>query len=312
MANKGSILYDSYIELLAELSTLEKGELFETMLEYQRTGNVGELSANVKVIFPFIKRDIDLNKKKYEKVCEKRKENIKKRWDADTKNTNVENESEKNTNVKSDDTKNTNVYKCIFPPVMALQCKEKEKEKEKENTTTTQTCANEISKDAQETPNTLADCPCVNSTDLTAETAKDVPKPKFSREVIEKADYLMDLWNDFCITHPSMSKVVKMTNGRRKRIKTRLTSNSNFIDEIKTALSLVDGQPFALGDSKGGWSIDFDWLIEDDTNYVKLLEGKYKNKKPTINDKLAKSVMNKYQQWTAEQAGKLQNEVENE
>src|SRR5580704_12891005 len=33
--------------------------------------------------------------------------------------------------------------------------------------------------------------------------------------------------------------------------------------------------PFLCGEGPGGWCANFDWLIANDTNYLKILEGRY-------------------------------------
>ena len=43
-----------------------------------------------------------------------------------------------------------------------------------------------------------------------------------------------------------------------------------------TCMNIIAKTPFLKGVNKRGWKVDFDWLIANDTNYVKVLEGKYK------------------------------------
>ena len=40
----------------------------------------------------------------------------------------------------------------------------------------------------------------------------------------------------------------------------------------------VQASDFCKGENERGWQADFDWLIKNDNNMVKVLEGKYDNK----------------------------------
>ena len=51
-----------------------------------------------------------------------------------------------------------------------------------------------------------------------------------------------------------------------------------FTDNYEKILEIIKTTPFLQGSNDRGWTADFDWLIANDTNYLKVLEGKYKNK----------------------------------
>lgn len=75
---KSFILYTDYEEHLSLLSTQGKGELFEAIFYYIRTGNVPQLSAEVGIAFSFIRSQLDRDNEKYDKSIEQRKEAAKK------------------------------------------------------------------------------------------------------------------------------------------------------------------------------------------------------------------------------------------
>lgn len=75
------------------------------------------------------------------------------------------------------------------------------------------------------------------------------------------------MWNHFAEKHKK-PKISKITNGRKKKLNLRL-KNKDFI--ISKILSEVKNQKFAMD---GDW-FTFDWIIDNDENYVKVLEGKY-------------------------------------
>lgn len=124
MASKDSfILYQRYEAQLELLTMEQRGELFTAIFVYNGTGTVPEISdAAVKMALMFITEQIDHDKGRYAKKCEKNAANIAKRWgkaekgeetDENMPKTSVEmhkNDLKSDTNVFSED---TNVYERI-------------------------------------------------------------------------------------------------------------------------------------------------------------------------------------------------------
>ena len=81
-------------------------------------------------------------------------------------------------------------------------------------------------------------------------------------------DPYVELWNLFCDKYKT-AKVAMVSDGRKRKLLTRL-SNPSF--DFVGLLSAAKEQTFAL-ESK--W-FTFDFLIENDTNYIKVMERKYK------------------------------------
>lgn len=76
------------------------------------------------------------------------------------------------------------------------------------------------------------------------------------------------LWNLFADGR-RLPKVASLTDSRRKKIAVRL-KEKNF-DLIKILARAKIGKDFLL---TGSW-FSFDWIIENDSNYLKILEGNY-------------------------------------
>jgi len=78
-------------------------------------------------------------------------------------------------------------------------------------------------------------------------------------------------------------KVKKITGLRLVHLKTRLLEKE-FKDNFNTILTKILVSDFLMGKrtSKGhtNFKADFDWLIKNDTNYIKIIEGKYDNREP--------------------------------
>lgn len=88
MDKKSSFLiYLDYNEQFKLLSDEELGKLIRVIMQYEKTGEEPSLDGVLKMAFSFIKTQLDRDREKYEKKCEKNKENARKRWEE--KNTNA-------------------------------------------------------------------------------------------------------------------------------------------------------------------------------------------------------------------------------
>ena len=81
-------------------------------------------------------------------------------------------------------------------------------------------------------------------------------------------------WNSLCSQYPTLKAVRNISAERRGHLKKRF-ANKDFKDNWQVILDAIPKYSFLLGENDRKWSIDFDWLIKNDTNYVKVLEGKY-------------------------------------
>ena len=84
--------------------------------------------------------------------------------------------------------------------------------------------------------------------------------------------FLVNKWNE-----KLEPKIELLSKGRKEKLRVRLNERM-FIDSYEKILEIIKTTPFLQGDNDRGWTADFDWLITNDTNYLKVLEGKYKNK----------------------------------
>jgi len=77
---------------------------------------------------------------------------------------------------------------------------------------------------------------------------------------------VINLWNEI------MGKKVRVTDGRREKFNTRIKEWKD-LATIKKILDKIKASSFCMG--KTGWKADIDWLLDNDTNWVKVIEGKY-------------------------------------
>jgi len=117
--------------------------------------------------------------------------------------------------------------------------------------------------------------------DTIIDTNKDNLFTSFSNDVVMR-------WNSFCGEYPILSRVKELSPDRRKRLKQRYLRTS--FRDFKGILSAITQQEFLLGRSKSGWKVNFDWLIANDTNYVKVLEFKYKQGGDSVPAELRKYI----------------------
>lgn len=86
----------------------------------------------------------------------------------------------------------------------------------------------------------------------------------------------VDCWNVFVnsttIKTNHLSEVEALNDTRRKKIKTRASESA--FDFIKI-LEKIKKHSQWRGDNSSGWKVDFDWILENDSNYVKIIERNY-------------------------------------
>lgn len=99
-------------------------------------------------------------------------------------------------------------------------------------------------------------------------TAFESKKPK------SKIDYewYKDFWN---LQANTLTSVKRLSKERKTKLKTRIESNKDFKADFEKCILKIQETPFLLGDNDRKWRVDFDWIIDNDTHYLKILEGKY-------------------------------------
>ena len=83
-----------------------------------------------------------------------------------------------------------------------------------------------------------------------------------------------NLWNEFA-TKSNKTKIAKLTDSRKKKIALRLKEYKNLLEIFTYVLKKSENSHFLLKSN----FYTFDWLFENDTNILKVYEGKYDNGK---------------------------------
>lgn len=127
-------------------------------------------------------------------------------------------------------------------------------------------------------PNITEDKPKVK------ESKEEESKPKKSkeREIVYPFSDISRLWNEIC--GGKLPKVKALNDSRRQKIKCRLSeSGAKTADEMtawaKELFERIAASSFMCGENNHQWTATFDWIFENEKNWVKVSEGNYDNKR---------------------------------
>lgn len=250
--NDSFILYTSYYAIIEGLTDEQLGQLTRALFIYARDGKTIKLEPVVRMAFSFIKDNIDRNADKYQKKCERNRENIRKRW---------EKKHAEDTTERSDTTEyeripsNTNVYeeKSRIPY---------DNEYDNDND-------NEYDNDVSKETNIL-------------EPSKEASMQSFSEKKKSKKgeiDYaaIKDYWNEqHDKTNSAMRRLTLMTENRKEAIRGRLKDCKGDISKIYLAIDKAMASDYL--NAGHSWA-SYDWVMTR-KYFPKVLEGNYDNTKP--------------------------------
>jgi hypothetical protein len=88
---------------------------------------------------------------------------------------------------------------------------------------------------------------------------------------------IINLFHTLC---PSYSKVKKLTEPRKVKIKTRINEfkkqfKEPYMSVFESIFTKMEASGFMRGDNRNGWKATFDWVFENGSNWVKVYEGNY-------------------------------------
>lgn len=82
---------------------------------------------------------------------------------------------------------------------------------------------------------------------------------------------IVELFNSVCVFFP---KVKFVSDKRKKKLICRLREHPD-TEWWQKVFEKIQSTKFLRGENKSGWKCSFDWLIENDTNAIKVFEGNY-------------------------------------
>lgn len=89
-------------------------------------------------------------------------------------------------------------------------------------------------------------------------------------------DLIVAKFNSICISLP---KVQKLTSGRKNKVKSRIKEMKGEMHTIELVFTKVQASDFCCGRGNSKWKATFDWIFDNDKNWVKVIEGNYDNDK---------------------------------
>lgn len=110
------------------------------------------------------------------------------------------------------------------------------------------------------------------------EEKKPQEKPKEKKQATIPFAKIKDLWNELC---PSYPKMMVMSDPRKNKIRLRVQEMGGIdkaLPTLEKIFKAAENSNFMKGDNKRGWKASFDWIFENDKNWVKVWEGNYENK----------------------------------
>jgi hypothetical protein len=84
------------------------------------------------------------------------------------------------------------------------------------------------------------------------------------------------LYHEHC---PSFPHLARLTDARKTKIKIRLAEIGSR-EKLGGLFRKMEASRFLKGDNPRGWKATFDWLFENEKNWVKVIEGNYDNEQP--------------------------------
>lgn len=107
-------------------------------------------------------------------------------------------------------------------------------------------------------------------------------KEKKGKEVKYPYQDIAALWNSICKNLPQVKTV---GDKRKQKIKARLSEFGSepeqWLSQARELFERVQASSFLCGGNGNGWTASFDWIFENESNWVKVMEGNYDNDRGT-------------------------------
>ena len=259
-----------WVEVLDGYPKEVRHEVLDGVLEYMRSGKIIEMKPLAKMAFSFIKRELDYNNERYESMVSKRSEAGRKGGLSKGKTAVATDEGSVSEDMPDEDNAEANAYfakqtkQSQANEANAFFAKHNDNDNEYENK-----YENDI-REGIEAEKTDAGA----SSPPTADTEEDVRKERVPY------DRIRDLWNETC---KGFNNVHTLSKSRKAKISVRVTEMGGVEKAMQTIEKLfrkVSESKFLNGDNDRSWKASFDWLFENDKNWVKVMEGNYDNREP--------------------------------
>ena len=89
---------------------------------------------------------------------------------------------------------------------------------------------------------------------------------------------IKDAWNEICTGYP---RIVTLSDGRKNKMRNRVAEMGGAgkaLPILREVFARMQASSFLRGDNRRGWKASFDWVFENDKNWVKVYEQNYDNR----------------------------------
>lgn len=108
--------------------------------------------------------------------------------------------------------------------------------------------------------------------------AEAIQQKKFEKRENIPFKEIKDAWNEICVGYP---KLHSLSESRKNKMRNRITEmggTEKAMPLLREIFAKMQASNFLRGDNKRGWKASFDWLFENDKNWVKVYEGNYEER----------------------------------
>lgn len=91
-------------------------------------------------------------------------------------------------------------------------------------------------------------------------------------------EHILVTYRRFCVG-AGLPDVKIITEARKKKLRVRWSEQA-FRENVERIFAKAAGSRFLCGQNDRSWRASFDWIIENEKNYTKILEGNYDNREP--------------------------------
>ena len=287
------IFKKSWADALKKRSPQVQLEVYNAIVSYAVDGVVPQLSEIAEVVFDFIRIEIDENNAKYEETVKKRREAGKKGMESrygkvedcePVQYVDNEDDDNKSNNSNKDEqsvTKLTKANKSNKCYQKVTNITDNDSDSVNLNDIKKETISNEIVKKEDK----LLSLPLVEDAEVIEQDCDNldliddsiVAPPK-----IDKVDYarIVNLYHEICVKDREnpLARVLKLNDDRKKKIKMRFNEMGNSYEKIAEVFHAVMESDFLIGKNNRGWAADLPWIFQNSSNWLNILEGKYRDR----------------------------------
>lgn len=119
------------------------------------------------------------------------------------------------------------------------------------------------------------DSDSVNVSVSDSDSVNDILLEKETKEITSKKEIAEEIVKSYHLLCPNLPKVQKLSESRIKACNKRLEENGK--EELRQVLEMAGSSDFLNGKNSNSFQASFDWIMKP-ANFIKILEGNYKNK----------------------------------